>query len=315
MNVFSKFADIDQGIITMMLGDIKQATEDTKTAPNKTRGAPDGKASRETSNNVIDLTNDSELSSLVSGITGSAKYKKIAQYIREILGDEKIILSDGRIAIVDKSDAMHIANNAAPKKMAKIAKIREIIQTATLYATDSNVEHNKFDYFYYYQAKVKYDGEIFPIYLNVGRAKNNRENHIYDITNKIRDTADRINGLERPKPNEGYALTNGISNKSISQNSDLSTQNSKIVEKTSRELDADYLSAVERGDMETAQRFNEGNKDIRYSHDLDIEGDSAVETKPRTNRELLANALLDTVQKNNKIKGCHFRDNLYKIKY
>ena len=32
-----------------------------------------------------------------------------------------------------------------------------------------------------------------------------------------RDTADRINGLERPKPNEGYALTNGISNKSISQ--------------------------------------------------------------------------------------------------
>ena len=25
-----------------------------------------------------------------------------------------------------------------------------------------------------------------------------------------KDTADRINGLERPKPNEGYALTNGI---------------------------------------------------------------------------------------------------------
>ena len=33
----------------------------------------------------------------------------------------------------------------------------------------------------------------------------------------IRDTADRINGLERPKPNEGYALTNAISNNSISQ--------------------------------------------------------------------------------------------------
>ena len=50
--------------------------------------------------------------------------------------------------------------------------------------------------------------------------------------------------------------------------------------------------------METAQRFNEGNKDIRYSRDLDIEGDSASEfAKPRTNRELLANALLDTVQK------------------
>lgn len=47
MNVFSDFADIDQGIITMVLGDIKQATEDTKTAPNKTRGAPEGKASQE----------------------------------------------------------------------------------------------------------------------------------------------------------------------------------------------------------------------------------------------------------------------------
>lgn len=39
------------------------------------------------------------------------------------------------------------------------------------------------------------------------------------ITNKIKDTADRINGLERPKPNEGYALKNGISSKSIPQNS------------------------------------------------------------------------------------------------
>lgn len=45
-----------------------------------------------------------------------------------------------------------------------------------------------------------------------------------------------------------------------------------------------------------SQRFNEGNEDIRYSRDLDIEGDSAVETKPLSNRELLANALLDTVQ-------------------
>lgn len=37
---------------------------------------------------------------------------------------------------------------------------------------------------------------------------------------KTRDTADRINGLERPKPNEGYALTNGISDNSIPQESE-----------------------------------------------------------------------------------------------
>ena len=33
----------------------------------------------------------------------------------------------------------------------------------------------------------------------------------------VKDTADRINGLERPKPNEGYALKNGIFNNGISQ--------------------------------------------------------------------------------------------------
>ena len=33
-----------------------------------------------------------------------------------------------------------------------------------------------------------------------------------------RDTAGRINGLERTKPNEGHALENGISNNRISQN-------------------------------------------------------------------------------------------------
>ena len=53
-------------------------------------------------------------------------------------------------------------------------------------------------------------GEKHP---NTSRDVNTENNP--DITNKIRDTADRINGLERPKPNEGYALTSGISKTSI----------------------------------------------------------------------------------------------------
>ena len=40
-------------------------------------------------------------------------------------------------------------------------------------------------------------------------------NDYLNTTNKIRDTADRINGLERPKPNEGYAQKNDISTYSI----------------------------------------------------------------------------------------------------
>lgn len=167
---------------------------------------------------TIDLSFDTELSTLVKDVYGSAKYKKIAQYILDVLGRKEISLSDGRLTIVDNSDALHIANRAAPRKTAKIAKIKEIIKNARLYAQDVNVDHNKFDLFYYYEATVKYDGETFPVYLNIGRAKNDGKYHIYDITNKIRDTADRINGLERPKPNEGYALKNGISNSSIHQN-------------------------------------------------------------------------------------------------
>ena len=88
---------------------------------------------------------------------------------------------------------------------------------AELFA-QTKAEHNKFDYFYYYRAIVKNHKETFPVYLNVGRGITDSKYHLYDITNKIRDTADRINGLERPKPNEGYALQNGVSNTTVAQN-------------------------------------------------------------------------------------------------
>ena len=103
------------------------------------------------------------------------------------------------------------------KKTAQISEIEKLIKTAELYAEDKNPIHDKFNYFCYYKADVRYKNEIFPIYLNVGRTINDKTYHLYDITNKIKDTADRINGLGRPKPNEGYALTNGIFKRNISQ--------------------------------------------------------------------------------------------------
>ena len=75
-------------------------------------------------------------------------------------------------------------------------------------------------------SNVRFDGDVFPIYLNVGKGINDQKWHIYDITNKIRDTADRINGLERPIPNEGYALTNGISDVRIAHNNQKVNRNS-----------------------------------------------------------------------------------------
>ena len=50
------------------------------------------------------------------------------------------------------------------------------------------------------------------VYFNIGRGKYDGKFHFYDLTNKIRDTARRINGVERPR---GFLSENGISDISI----------------------------------------------------------------------------------------------------
>ena len=168
-------------------------------------------------NIVVDLSKDNLLVSRIKGVYGAERYKIIRDYILDALGNEPIQLSDGKIVIVDKRDALHIANKALDDKAAHIGKIKELVKKAALYAEYPNAEHNKFDYFYYYKIDVRYGSKIYPIYLNVGRGKTDAKYHLYDITKKIRDTAGRINGLERPKPNEGYALKNDVSNNRIAQ--------------------------------------------------------------------------------------------------
>lgn len=123
-----------------------------------------------------------------------------------------------------------------------------------MFAKDEDVEHDKFNAFYYYKVNVKYNKETFPSYLNVGKAKNDGKYHIYDITKpKKRNTADRINGLSRPV---GNAIESSVSNNSITN----SSENVKKNEKGSYMLDLnskdnDYLKAVENGDIETAQKM------------------------------------------------------------
>ena len=65
---------------------------------------------------------------------------------------------------------------------------------------------------------MKYKEDIYPVYFNIGKGISDQKHHVYDITKKIGDTANRINGLERPKPNEGYAQKNDISTYSIPPN-------------------------------------------------------------------------------------------------
>ena len=152
----------------------------------------------ESQEKVVDLSKDNELSKRIGNITGSAKYKIIKQYILEKLGRE-VTFNDGTTAILDNSDAAHVANKAADKKTAEISVIDKLIQSAEPYAEDTNVEHNKFDYFKYYEAFVKYDNQTFPIYFNVGRGKFDSKYHLYDITQRIKDTAHRFNDVGRPR--------------------------------------------------------------------------------------------------------------------
>ena len=182
--------------------------------PKKENGALDKGASRE--KYFINLSTDNELSKRLQGTYGSKKYKEIQQYIIDTLGKDPIIINNGLSVIIDNRDAQHIAHNAVGEKIAQIYHIKDLLTSATLFAEDKNVKHNKFDYFSYHEVYVKYKEDIYPVYFNIGKGISDKKHHVYDITKKIGDTANRINGLERPKPNEGYAQKNDISTYSIS---------------------------------------------------------------------------------------------------
>ncbi len=195
-----------------------------------------------TENKVIDLSQDNNLTKLIGNEKGANKYKIIRDYILDVLSEQPITLSDGKTAIVDRSDALHIANRSANKKTAYISEIRKVIENAKIYAIEENVIHNKFNEFRYYQAFVKYGNEQYPIYLNVGNANNKSGYHIYDITKKIGDTAKPIKALERVSNDLRSEISTPKSNNNVPQKPNVvNTYNTQ-----KSENDAKYLSAVEK---------------------------------------------------------------------
>jgi len=182
--------------------------------------------------NVIDISTNNELSKLLGNLQRTEKYKKIKEYILGILGGRKIDLSDGKTAIVDGRDAQHMASNAGSKKIAQISQITEIIKKSKLVAEEDSTKEKKFDYFYYYEILVKDGKETYPVYLNVGRARNDGTYHIYDITQKLRDTAHRVNDVWRPV---GNAMENGISNNMVAQKPPIVNNNISETEENNSE--------------------------------------------------------------------------------
>lgn len=73
--------------------------------------------------------------------------------------------------------------SADDARVAQLGNLEKLIEKAVYSHSVENVEHNKFTGFHYYEVSVKYDKELFDLWLNVGVAKNDRKNHLYAITN------------------------------------------------------------------------------------------------------------------------------------
>ncbi len=93
-----------------------------------------------------------------------------------------INFTDGRTAIIDKTDAKKLAQHGGTERAAEISQLDEIIKSSKATGEPVKVIHDKFDHFIYYLAKVDIDGAIHPIFLNVGHGKFDDQNHLYAIT-------------------------------------------------------------------------------------------------------------------------------------
>ena len=148
---------------------------------------------------------------------------------------------------MDKRDAKELSHKANDARTAQLGNLRKIVETAVYDHVAENIEHKKFSDFHYYAASVRYNGEVFDLWINVDVSKYDKSNHIYAITN--REEAPTNNGVSRPV---GNAIQNASSTDSISQEPDSVNRKYSIPEENSS--DTAYLSVVNRGDMEAASR-------------------------------------------------------------
>ena len=229
-------------------------------------------------NNVIILSENSELADLIE-TSEESKYNIIRRYLIEKLGGKTFTLSDGRKAIMDKSDAKELSHKANSKRIAEISEIERIIEEASFIKKETNVEHNKFDEFYYYSKLLSYKGDVFNIILNVGHGKTDGKNHIYALTENKRRTAGRIHGL-----------SGSVDNRIKSDSSDINvSQDSEPVNKYS------IKEAEENVTDKAILRENEHLKKMVASLKEEMKLTKGVQVK-RADVEKLASRFLEEYQ-------------------
>lgn len=145
-----------------------------------------GGGTKSTEPEVVELDENSELARLIAS-SDRNKYDTIRRYLIENFGGRELELSDGKKAVIDKSDAKELAHKAYDKRVSELSELEKLVKYATFIKQVGDVEHNKFQAFRYYIVKTKYKGNIGRIVLNVGIDKNAGKLHLYSITNYPKD--------------------------------------------------------------------------------------------------------------------------------
>lgn len=168
----SKHPRDDDGKFTSGGGRAKDETDGTDSKGGTKNAEPE----------VVELDENSELARLIAS-SDRNKYDTIRRYLIENFGGRELELSDGKKAVIDKSDAKELAHKADNKRTAEIAELEAIIKKAR-FLMEKAVSHNKFTAFRYYTAPIRYKGELSEIILNVGIHSYDKKLHLYAITNR-----------------------------------------------------------------------------------------------------------------------------------
>ena len=215
--------------------------------------------------NVVDLSDNKELAERIAG-SSKSRITVIRDYLFEMLGGEEITMSDGIKAVIDKSDAKHIANRArSGRQTAEVSGIKDIIKNAKFY-NKVETDHKKYTAFRYYETPVKYGNDILFVTVNLGMGRIDNEYHIYDLTEpKERNASSRINGSGRLV---SIALGSGVPVDSIAQGALTSQELSKKYQyRNVSEINADIEKNNEERlalQKEQTEYIGKKNRSIAY---------------------------------------------------
>lgn len=234
------------------------ATERSKVAQNQNwegQSATDNNVGGKVQHNlgdkvIVKIEPNPELEARIAN-SSESKYDVIRQYLIEQFEGQTFTMSDGRTAIMDRSDAKKLSSKADKKRTAQLGNLRDLVEKARYDHSADFADHNKFAAFHYYAVTAELAGSSIDLWINVGTAKNDGINHIYSITNNREDapTKSGVSGLTEREPR----VQSASSIDSISQSDEKSTENAK---KSQIDVGNPYSSAIMNAARRAVKNFD-----------------------------------------------------------